>query len=162
MKMMIKKVVTLLLVLVVGLANMVSFAFAEDDEEGGSEYIPFAVAKEMFEDKFGAEVRFRLQYVTEADGKEIISSYFSAEAEIGETYVLRDMRFIYIGGKNTIGVEDLFEILPLKEEIRDETFFDETRRVFCFVFDDESGSNVLIEKNQFEGFLAFCEELLNY
>ena len=159
MKNMIKNMVALLLV--VGFA-VFSFAFAEEGEEGGSEYIPFAVAKEMFEDKFGAEVRFRLQYVTEADGKEIISSYFSAEAEIGETYVLRDMRFIYIGGKNTIGVEDLFEILPLKEEIRDETFFDETRRVFCFVFDDESGSNVLIEKAQFEGFLAFCEEFSNY
>jgi hypothetical protein len=161
MKMMIKKVVALLLGFVVGLANMVSFAFAFA-EDGEVEYIPFAVAKEMFEDKFGAEVRFRLQYVTEADGKEIISSYFSAEASVGETYVLRDMRFIYIGGKNTIGVEDLFEILPLKEEIRDETFFDETRRVFCFVFDDESGSNGLVEKTQFEGFLAFCEELLNY
>lgn len=159
MKMMIKKVVALVLMFVVAF-SMFSFAFAEDDEEGGIEYIPFAVAKEMFEEKFGTEVRFRLQYVTEADGKEIISSYFSAEAEVGEVYVVMDMHFIYIDEKDFIDANDLFGILPLKE-IRDETFFDERRAAFCLVFDDEIGGHVLVEKNQFEEFLNDCEEFSN-
>lgn len=161
MKMMIKKVVALLLVLVlVGITNMVSFALAEDDEEGGIEYIPFATAKGMFEEKFGGEVRFRLQYVTEADGKEIINSYFSAEAHFDVSYVVVDMRFIYVDGKDFIDVNDLFKLLTF-EEVRDETMYDESRRIFNLVFDDEIGSHVLVEKTQFEGFLAFCEELLN-
>lgn len=151
MKNMIKKFVSLLLIIVF---SMLSFAFAEDDEEVGIEYISFAVAKEMFEEKFNTEVKFRLQYVTETDGKKIINSFITAEAEINEVYLIMDMHCIYLDGKNIIKeLEELFDALPL-EEVRDETV-DKNSRAFYFIFNEEA--DLLVEKTKFEEFLEFCE-----
>lgn len=143
MKMMIKKVVALVLMLVVAL-SMFSFAFAEDDEEGVT-YISYEMAYEMYAEKVGdGNLKFELQFVVGEDN--VVRHYFMATATWQRKGTSCDMPFLY---GRSLSIYSLLE----------DAVFDYEEGVYSstIVFNDEMGKMLLVEKTQFEEFLAFCK-----
>ena len=144
MKNMIKNMVALLLVLV----GMVSFAFAEDDEEGVT-YISYEMAYEMYAEKVGdGNLKFELQFVVGEDN--VVRHYFMATATWQKKGISCDMPFFCMNKDGSWA-----SIYSLLEDAVFE--YEEGTYVSSIVFNDEMGKMLLVEKTQFEEFLAFCK-----
>lgn len=148
MKNMIKKLVSLMVVLVVAL-SMFSFAFAEDDEEGGVTYISYEMAYKMYNEKVSdGNLKFELQFVIGEDN--VVRHYFMATATWQKKGTSCDMPFLYQDAKGrSLSIYSLLE----------DAVFDYEEGVYSstIVFNDEMGKMLLVEKTQFEEFLAFCK-----